>query len=84
MSNNKENIFTTQDSEFRSFLGRIEETINCFRDLLAFTYKKEIILIFRSFQMHPKSKKKIKFLIVYIFATNGTFISKAPVIDFNY
>ena len=25
-----------QDSEFRSFFGRIEETINCFRDLLTF------------------------------------------------
>ena len=23
-----------QDSEFRSFFGRIEDTINCFRDLL--------------------------------------------------
>ena len=29
-----------QDSEFRSFFGRIEDTINCFRDLL--TFKKEI------------------------------------------
>ena len=29
-------IFFTQDSEFRSFFGRIEETINCFRDLLTF------------------------------------------------
>ena len=29
-------IFSTQDSEFRSFFGRIEETINCFRDLLTF------------------------------------------------
>ena len=26
-----------QDSEFRSFFGRIEETINCFRDLLTFS-----------------------------------------------
>ena len=25
-----------QDSEFRSFFGRIEETINCFRELLTF------------------------------------------------
>ena len=25
-----------QDSEFRSFFGRIEETIYCFRDLLTF------------------------------------------------
>ena len=25
-----------KDSEFRSFLGRIEDTINCFRDLLTF------------------------------------------------
>ena len=29
-------IFSTQDSEFRSFFGRIEETIDCFRDLLTF------------------------------------------------
>ena len=27
-----------QDSEFRSFFGRIEETIICFRDLLTFRY----------------------------------------------
>ena len=27
-----------QDSEFRSFLGKIEKTINCFRDLLTFRY----------------------------------------------
>ena len=26
-----------QDSEFRSLFGRIEDTINCFRDLLTFT-----------------------------------------------
>ena len=26
-----------QDSEFRSFFGRIEDTINCFRDLLTFS-----------------------------------------------
>ena len=26
-----------QDSEFRSFFWRIEETINCFRDLLTFS-----------------------------------------------
>ena len=25
------------DSEFRSFFGRIEDTINCFRDLLTFS-----------------------------------------------
>ena len=25
-----------QDSEFRSFMGRIEDTRNCFRDLLTF------------------------------------------------
>ena len=30
-------IFLTQDSESRSFFGRIEETINCFRDLLTFS-----------------------------------------------
>ena len=27
-------LFDTLESEFRSFFGRIEETINCFRDLL--------------------------------------------------
>ena len=26
-----------QDSEFRSFFGRIEDTKNCFRDLLTFS-----------------------------------------------
>ena len=26
-----------QDSELRSFFGRIEDTINCFRDLLTFS-----------------------------------------------
>ena len=31
-------IFFTQDSEFCSFFGRIEETIICFRDLLTFSY----------------------------------------------
>ena len=30
-----------QDSEFRSFFGRIEETIICFRDLLTFRKRKE-------------------------------------------
>ena len=30
-------IFFTQDSEFRSFFGRIEETVTCFRDCLTFT-----------------------------------------------
>ena len=28
-----------QDSEFHLFFGRIEETINCFRDLLTFILK---------------------------------------------
>ena len=28
-----------QDSEFRSFFGRIEEAINCFLDLLTFSSK---------------------------------------------
>ena len=27
-----------QESEFRSFFGRIEDTMNCFRDLLTFSY----------------------------------------------
>ena len=31
-----------QDSEFRSFFGRIEETINCFRDLLTYIDKTQI------------------------------------------
>ena len=31
-----ERIFYTQDSEFRAFFGRIQETNNCFRDLLTF------------------------------------------------
>ena len=30
-------IYFTEDSEFPSFFGRIEETINCFRDLLTFS-----------------------------------------------
>jgi hypothetical protein len=30
-------ILLTQDSEFRLFFGRIQETINCFRDLLTFS-----------------------------------------------
>ena len=30
-------IFCTQDSEFFSFFGRIEETIICFRDCLTFS-----------------------------------------------
>ena len=30
------NIFFTQDSEFRSFFGRIQKTTNCFRDLRTF------------------------------------------------
>ena len=29
--------FFTQDKEFRSFIGRIQETINCFWDLLTFS-----------------------------------------------
>ena len=29
-------FFTQDDSEFRSFFGRIEESIICFRDLLSF------------------------------------------------
>ena len=33
------NIFFIQDSEFRSFFGRIEETIYCFRDVLTFSLK---------------------------------------------
>ena len=34
---NERKSLSTQDSEFRSFFGRIEEeTINCFRDLLIF------------------------------------------------
>ena len=37
-------IFFTQDSEFRSFFGRIDETINCFRDLLTFSYWKSLNL----------------------------------------
>ena len=35
-------IFFTQDSELRLFLGRIQETINCFRDLLTFSVFKMI------------------------------------------
>ena len=31
-----------QDSEFRSFFGRIENTINCFWDLLTFSWTKLI------------------------------------------
>ena len=30
---------------FRSFFGRIEETINCFRDLLTFTWRKSSIYV---------------------------------------
>ena len=29
---------------FRSFFGRIEETINCFRDLLTFTRRNIVVL----------------------------------------
>ena len=32
-------IFFTQDSELRSFFGRIKEIINCFRDLLTFNWR---------------------------------------------
>ena len=34
-------IEDAQDSEFLSFFGRIEEVINCFRDLLTFIFKKK-------------------------------------------
>ena len=37
-------IFFTQDSEFRSFFGRIEESINCFRDLLTLRWRNSWIL----------------------------------------
>ena len=46
----------TQDSEFCSFLGRIEDTINCFRDLLTFScYAVLIQILLWHFQLHLNS-----------------------------
>ena len=42
--------FITQESKFRSVFGRIEETINCFRDLLTFTAKYQFQEFWSKFQ----------------------------------
>ena len=39
-----------QDNEFRSFFGRIEDTINCFRDLL--TFSKVVTIILKALNQH--------------------------------
>ena len=41
-----------QDSEFRSFFERIEETINCFRDLLTFSPFSDLHLTLNYYSIH--------------------------------
>ena len=59
-----------QDSEFRSFFWRIEETINCFRDLLTFTK-------FRLFSKSHKNLTKsqmLRSLLIIIISSNGFLV----------
>ena len=49
-----------QDSEFCSFFGRIEDTINCFRDLLTFSCGWFICQLFSSFYRKTYDAGKFK------------------------
>ena len=56
-------IEDAQDNGFRSFFGRIEETINCFRDLLTFRILKYFSTINPSIICMYQNLKSVLFFV---------------------